>query len=521
LIREADYIVEKISTTYYARAAAGSGLSDYSGAAFATVFQNAINALTPAGAAGSGGGHIHILEGDYQMQAQVTITGWEGVSNNYSSLKITGIGFSTHIMVQGTNNKGLVVKNRANIIFKDFYMSVNAASTSAIRLEGDGADSERSVNKGIIDGVWINSGGNGAAFYATNFFNLNCPWLRVECTTNHAVHLEGTSTSVYYGNATFGYLQANGSDTEPYAGLAITTAAGVGVKAINLISIQGLYVGSGFYGYYLDGARFITASFADIEYVGKPVYITGSSGKEAVGNSILSGYLYSDETTGYVITAGQYSEGNKITAYVQTDSASTNIIDDDGTLSGNDYDLTLSPDADETKVAVVSPQVTRVRLRRRDNALLIDSHGGPVYKFLAADVANSTTSYADITGLSFPVKSGSTYKFKFYVHMTSAAATTGAGLALTFPDNPTKISYVTTLPVTNASSATWQGYTGEDLPAAAQTTFPGNFQGTGWIEGLIKPSADGTVQARIMSEVAASAVTAKADLSYVEYQLIA
>jgi hypothetical protein len=82
LIREADYIVEKISTTYYARAAAGSGLSDYSGAAFATVFQNAINALTPAGAAGSGGGHIHILEGDYQMQAQVTITGWEGVSNN-------------------------------------------------------------------------------------------------------------------------------------------------------------------------------------------------------------------------------------------------------------------------------------------------------------------------------------------------------------------------------------------------------------------------------------------------------
>jgi hypothetical protein len=144
-----------------------------------------------------------------------------------------------------------------------------------------------------------------------------------------------------------------------------------------------------------------------------------------------------------------------------------------------------------------------------------------VYKFLTADVANSTTSYADITGLSFPVKSGSTYKFKFYVHMTSAAATTGAGLALTFPDNPTKISYVTTLPVTNASSATWQGYTGEDLPAAAQTTFPGNFQGTGWIEGLIKPSADGTVQARIMSEVAASAVTAKADLSYVEYQLIA
>jgi hypothetical protein len=140
---------------------------------------------------------------------------------------------------------------------------------------------------------------------------------------------------------------------------------------------------------------------------------------------------------------------------------------------------------------------------------------------LAADVVNANAvanSIADITGLSFPVLNALRYRFKFTIDWTSAAGTTGARFSINGPAF-SRLSYQSRYGLTTTTE-TLNQLVAYDLPAAANAN-PANVGGNlAVIEGFIQPAADGNVIARFASEVASSAITAKAG-SMVEWKQVA
>lgn len=130
---------------------------------------------------------------------------------------------------------------------------------------------------------------------------------------------------------------------------------------------------------------------------------------------------------------------------------------------------------------------------------------------LASDVTNNNATantIADVTGLSFSVTAGETYHFEFFIPYTAAATTTGSRWSINGPASPTMLNYTSQYTLT-ATTMTTNYATAYNIPAASNATSltAGN---VARIAGIIKPSANGTVIARFASEVASSAITAKA-----------
>lgn len=130
---------------------------------------------------------------------------------------------------------------------------------------------------------------------------------------------------------------------------------------------------------------------------------------------------------------------------------------------------------------------------------------------LAADVTNNNAvanSIADVTGLSFPVVAGETYHFEFFIDYTAAATTTGSRWSINGP-SASRLAYQSTYALT-AASLTFGNLSAYDQPAASNASSANTTGNLAWITGLITPSVDGNVIARFASEIANSAIVAKA-----------
>lgn len=130
---------------------------------------------------------------------------------------------------------------------------------------------------------------------------------------------------------------------------------------------------------------------------------------------------------------------------------------------------------------------------------------------MTSDVVNNNATLntiASVTGLSFDVVAGETYWFEFVIPYTSAATTTGSRWSITGPGSPTLLNYRSEYTLA-ATTTTVNSATAYDIPAASNATSltAGNVA-TIW--GIIVPSSNGTVIARFASEIANSAITAKA-----------
>ena len=130
---------------------------------------------------------------------------------------------------------------------------------------------------------------------------------------------------------------------------------------------------------------------------------------------------------------------------------------------------------------------------------------------LSSDVVNNNAvanTIADVTALSFPVTAGQTYYFEFVIPFTSAATTTGSRWSINGPASPTLLNYRSEYTLA-ATTTTLNSATAYDTPSGASATSltAGNVA-TIW--GIITPSGNGTVIARFASEIANSAITAKA-----------
>lgn len=133
---------------------------------------------------------------------------------------------------------------------------------------------------------------------------------------------------------------------------------------------------------------------------------------------------------------------------------------------------------------------------------------------VTADVINATTSFADVTGLTCPVKSGKFYNFLAHLYHQTNATTTGAQFGVNGPSITSMIASAIqqiTSSVTAAAYGSSASVTARDTAAVVETTGPGAVNMLAIMSGMINPSADGTFAVRCVSEVAVAAgLTVKA-----------
>lgn len=138
---------------------------------------------------------------------------------------------------------------------------------------------------------------------------------------------------------------------------------------------------------------------------------------------------------------------------------------------------------------------------------------------LASDVTNATTSYADVTDLSFPVASGNKYWFEFRINYgASSTSTGGSGWSI---QGPTKSQLtIASQYALTATTVTTNNAVAYDIPAASNASSAATTGNLCWISGFITPTANGTVIARFRSETAGTTITALAG-SHVVYLQVA
>lgn len=122
---------------------------------------------------------------------------------------------------------------------------------------------------------------------------------------------------------------------------------------------------------------------------------------------------------------------------------------------------------------------------------------------VASNIANSTTTAADATGLSFTATNGKRYKYKAYIIYNSAATTTGIALAVSGQTNTwSHITIPTTTAGANLQRAAYNVstlFTATDAPATTNNV--------AIVEGFVNATTTGTVKIQFASEVGSSAVT--------------
>jgi hypothetical protein len=131
---------------------------------------------------------------------------------------------------------------------------------------------------------------------------------------------------------------------------------------------------------------------------------------------------------------------------------------------------------------------------------------------LAADVVNSTTTLAPVTGLSFTVAANTTYLVEVIGTFQSAATTTGIALALDIPSG--SVSGLA-LHSTSGTALGCNEQIADNATTAASSGVRAINTNVPIIASFIVAigATAGTVQLQFRSEVAASAVTMKAALT--------
>ena len=132
---------------------------------------------------------------------------------------------------------------------------------------------------------------------------------------------------------------------------------------------------------------------------------------------------------------------------------------------------------------------------------------------LGSDQTNNNATantIQDVTGLSFPVTAGELYWFRFTIQYTAAATTTGSRWSINGPAAPTELRYKSEYALTTTSNTVNEGVSAYDSPAASNASSAATASNVAVVEGFVRPSANGTVVARFASEIANSAIVAKA-----------
>lgn len=137
--------------------------------------------------------------------------------------------------------------------------------------------------------------------------------------------------------------------------------------------------------------------------------------------------------------------------------------------------------------------------------------GAPTIATITSDQAFTSTTPANVTGLSVSLAANTNYRVEALILFTSAATTTGIKPTLTYPAVTVASFNVDAPAAADGTAGMFQGWitaSGDAVTAtgvqATATTYLAR------IVGVIRPSAAGTLQVQVGTEVASSAITVKA-----------
>jgi hypothetical protein len=272
-----------------------------------------------------------------------------------------------------------------------------------------------------------------------------------------------------------------------------------------------------------DLIRVVTSSTSAVDVHASWVDLNGSTVTPGRTNTLIS----SATTTTVVGSPGSstYRTVKALTIRNRGGAANTiTVLHSDGTNIPEVAECVLAADESlhyhEAAGWWVTDNGFRQKTAQYGNVGVASSSGMTVVE-LGSDVTNNNATantIADVTGLSFSVLSSKLYYFQFDIVYTSAATATGSRWSIDGPST-TYLLYRSEYSLTATTTTRNAMLTAYNLPAASNATSAATTQNWAQIEGLIRPSADGTVIARFASEVSSSAIVAKAG-SFVRYQQI-
>lgn len=158
----------------------------------------------------------------------------------------------------------------------------------------------------------------------------------------------------------------------------------------------------------------------------------------------------------------------------------------------------------------------RIKILNTETSALVGEWQSVV---LGSDVTNNNAvanTIADVTGLSFPVIANEMYWFEFNIFYTAAATATGSRWSINGPASPTKLIYTSEYSLAATTTTRNANNISYDLPAASNATSGSTGSNQATIYGCVQPISNGNIIARFASEVASSAIVAKAG-SFVRY----
>ena len=149
-------------------------------------------------------------------------------------------------------------------------------------------------------------------------------------------------------------------------------------------------------------------------------------------------------------------------------------------------------------------------------ATLKSELGGKQLAFKTADQSSNILAFADVTDLSFAVVAGRTYKFKIFCQFNVTNTSTGTRWAVNGPSF-SRLFYNTLVTSGTGLQANQAWNTYDAMSATGNSNFTTN--NCAIIEGIVVPSANGTLIARFACELTVTSVTCIAG-SYIEYEEI-
>lgn len=158
-------------------------------------------------------------------------------------------------------------------------------------------------------------------------------------------------------------------------------------------------------------------------------------------------------------------------------------------------------------------------LAKSGTTIIASAFSAPVNVILGSDQTTTSTSYADITGLSFSVAASTNYFFMAWLIYRSSDVNEGPGFSVNGPASPTLIKYYNFIPQSAAGAVTRSGRD-YDIGAVATTTDVADSDVLAYVEGYLRNGSNaGTLALRFRTDVAAT-ITVKAG-SVLTYQEVA
>ncbi len=252
-------------------------------------------------------------------------------------------------------------------------------------------------------------------------------------------------------------------------------------------------------------------------------HVTGTIRLDGIGSNVTQSTLLTTYVNGNLSTR---NFSNLLTEALQatpiSNSGLTNVASQTikGRVSagiGNVEDLTatqatslLNTFSSTNKGLVPASGGGSTSFLRADGVFAIPSSSGRQLATLTSDVTNNNVignTLENVTGLSFSVQAGISYRFYATIPYTSSSQNNGSRWTINAPTT-TLLSYSSRYTL-SATSETINYLNTPNAPPSCNNN--SNTSGNlAVIQGVIIPSADGTVQVRFASQTGGQSITAKA-----------